>query len=200
MDIKEQWQSGHPCYQFHSPLQVLFLLFDTTAQHPQHCWQEESPCRSSQALLKEQLLMDHRKCCSVWNFHSLGLWWNEWPLKKVSCPSVVISALCSHSGCVKKKNEVPVLATTIIWWGFFFTWNKYRANFSSFFWHVLPCQIPVIVWNHRKHWLCFREQAQCFRCFDVIRKILVDVTRKILQILKILEVLMIYNTCWNLIM
>lgn len=119
MDIKEQWQSGHLCYQFHSPLQVLFLLFDTTAQHPQHCWQEESPCRSSQALLKEQLLMDHRKCCSVWNFHSLGLWWNEWPLKKVSCPSVVISALCSHSGCVKKKNEVPVLATTIIWWVFF---------------------------------------------------------------------------------
>lgn len=88
-------------------------------QHPQHCWQEESPCRSSQALLKELLLMDHRSCCSVWNLHSLGHWWNEWPLKKVSCPTVVISGLCSHSSGVEKKNEVSVLATTI----FFFTWN-----------------------------------------------------------------------------
>lgn len=43
------------------------------------------------------------------------------------------------------------------------------------------------------------DSRQFFRCFgpvlDIIRKTLVDVTRKILQILKMLEVLIIYNTC-----
>lgn len=92
-------------FPIHSPLKALFLLFATTAQHPQHCWdrnllQEQPGSTSSSWWIPGAAA----QCgiCTLWDI--------DGPLRKVLC--LLSSVVVQSFSCVKNKNEVSVLATT----------------------------------------------------------------------------------------
>lgn len=127
----------------YSPLRSLFLLFNTITL----CWQEASPGSTTWALLwqllHKQLFMDPTAgfagrqklvtcgICAPWDIdEASGLWHGLMPC-----------------------HPQPPLTCVVIWmvWKcllqlkqYFFTWNKYRASFRHFFWHILPSEFQLL--------------------------------------------------------